>query len=644
MMPESLYLAINILDRYIFVKTVPKSKLQLVGIGALLLSSKYTNASHASDNEVVNMEFFFTKLGLMDYFVTISNNPSNLVASLVYAARGGVLAESSQSSESSIRVSCTTCGSNVHSTTDHNDFELFRREQLGPKVVFDDNSSCITEGYGSINCDGIVFSKDRLRKFDAKVNDGYFLGYSFNFKAFRVFNTRRQQIEETYHVTFNESIEAIRNKKDEHGIVNKNKARMVAQGDSQEEGINYDETFIPLERMESIRIFLAFGTNMNFTVFQMDVKSAVLNGKLKEEVYVKQPPFFESSEFLDYVCKLDKALYGLKQALRACSSMKTPTVPLNNLRPDIVGKPVNETLYRGMISPKESHLIIVKRIFMYLKGTPSLGLYYLKFSRFDLKGYSDYADCNMDRKSTSGRNPQPQALGTTFEARVRDYMAAHTERIQNFENAIFKQREEINDRLTEMFGLLKELTTSRTPEKVLIREEAKFPVTKNVNSISLASGEEERSDKINVATVNDIEKPTRTKTRMQENEAKKDNKARKEQKTVSPFILGTPFLTTAKAVIKFDKGTITLRSEKSKISFHMIPESPYKSKKEIKNDIEPIAPIVTMNRLVLEWEEMIKLYLEREMKFNRWKSKNFKGKHPTLVIVEGGMDDEGEVT
>ncbi|GKD77414.1 reverse transcriptase domain-containing protein, partial [Tanacetum coccineum] len=69
------------------------------------------------------------------------------------------------------------------------------------------------------------------------------------------------------------------------------------------------------------------------------------------------------------------------------------------------------------------------------------------------------------------------------------------------------------------------------------------------------------------------------------------------------FILGTPFLTTAKAVIKFDKGTITLRSRKNKISFHRIPESLCKVEKGIKNDIEPIAPTMTVNRLVLEWEE-----------------------------------------
>ncbi|GJT83918.1 retrovirus-related pol polyprotein from transposon TNT 1-94 [Tanacetum coccineum] len=78
-----------------------------------------------------------------------------------------------------------------------------------------------------------------------------------------------------------------RNEKDEHGITTKNKARLVAQSYSQEEGINYDETFAPVARMEAIRIFLAFATYMNFIVFQMDVKSAFLNGKLKEEVYVK---------------------------------------------------------------------------------------------------------------------------------------------------------------------------------------------------------------------------------------------------------------------------------------------------------------------------------------------------------------------
>ncbi|GJS67538.1 retrovirus-related pol polyprotein from transposon TNT 1-94 [Tanacetum coccineum] len=183
-----------------------------------------------------------------------------------------------------------------------------------------------------------------------------------------------------------------RNKKYKHGITIKDKVRLVAQGYSQEEGIDYDETFAPVAMMEAIRIFLAFATYINFIIFQMDVKSAFLNGKLKEEVYVKQALGFESSEFPNYVCKLDKSLYGLKQAPRACSLVKTPMVPPNNLGPDLVGKPVNEISYRGMIrllmyltvtrpniqfstvlcaryqsNLKELHLIVVKRILKYLK-------------------------------------------------------------------------------------------------------------------------------------------------------------------------------------------------------------------------------------------------------------------------------------
>ncbi|GJU33187.1 retrovirus-related pol polyprotein from transposon TNT 1-94, partial [Tanacetum coccineum] len=107
-----------------------------------------------------------------------------------------------------------------------------------------------------------------------------------------------------------------RNKRDETGIVIKNKARLVAQVYNQQEGIDYDETFAPVARLKAIRIFLAFATYMNFIVYQMDVKSAFLNGKLKEEVYVKQHSGFESNEFPNHVCKLDKALYGLKQAPR----------------------------------------------------------------------------------------------------------------------------------------------------------------------------------------------------------------------------------------------------------------------------------------------------------------------------------------
>ncbi|KAI3685467.1 hypothetical protein L6452_34711 [Arctium lappa] len=108
-----------------------------------------------------------------------------------------------------------------------------------------------------------------------------------------------------------------RNKMDEEGTVIRNKARLVAQGYRQEEGIDYDETFAPVARLEAIRIFLAHAAYKNFRVFQMDVKSAFLNGELAEEVYVKQPPGFEDPVHPDYVYRLDKALYGLKQAPRA---------------------------------------------------------------------------------------------------------------------------------------------------------------------------------------------------------------------------------------------------------------------------------------------------------------------------------------
>ncbi|GKD36143.1 retrovirus-related pol polyprotein from transposon TNT 1-94 [Tanacetum coccineum] len=108
-----------------------------------------------------------------------------------------------------------------------------------------------------------------------------------------------------------------RNKKDERGIVIKNKARLVAQGYTQEEGIDYDEVFAPVVRIEVIRLFLDYASFKDFVVYQMDVKSDFLYGKIEEEVYVCQPPGFEDPDFPDRVYKVEKALYRLHQALRA---------------------------------------------------------------------------------------------------------------------------------------------------------------------------------------------------------------------------------------------------------------------------------------------------------------------------------------
>ncbi|GJY48529.1 putative ribonuclease H-like domain-containing protein [Tanacetum coccineum] len=108
-----------------------------------------------------------------------------------------------------------------------------------------------------------------------------------------------------------------RNKKDERGIVFRNKARLVVQGYTQEEGIDYNEVFAPVARIEAIRLFLAHASFMGFIVYQIDVKSAFLYGTIEEEVYVCQPPSFEDLQFPDKVYKVEKALYGLHQAPRA---------------------------------------------------------------------------------------------------------------------------------------------------------------------------------------------------------------------------------------------------------------------------------------------------------------------------------------
>ncbi|GJU09081.1 retrovirus-related pol polyprotein from transposon TNT 1-94, partial [Tanacetum coccineum] len=110
-------------------------------------------------------------------------------------------------------------------------------------------------------------------------------------------------------------------KLDELGGILKNKARLVARGYRQEEGIDFEESFAPVARLEAIRIFLAFAAHMNMVVYQMDVKTAFLNGNLREEVYVSQPDGFVDKDNPNHVYKLKKALYGLKQAPRAWYDM-----------------------------------------------------------------------------------------------------------------------------------------------------------------------------------------------------------------------------------------------------------------------------------------------------------------------------------
>nr|GEW67075.1 copia protein [Tanacetum cinerariifolium] len=155
----------------------------------------------------------------------------------------------------------------------------------------------------------ILNTLDNLGKFDVKGDEGYFIGYSMSSKAFRVFNKRTKRVEENLHVDFLENkpiekgagsnwlfnINSLTNSMNYVPVVVaviRNKARLVAQGHTQEKGIDYDEVFAPVVRIKAIKFFLAYASFMGFTFYQMDVKSAFLYGTIDEEVYVMQPPGF----------------------------------------------------------------------------------------------------------------------------------------------------------------------------------------------------------------------------------------------------------------------------------------------------------------------------------------------------------------
>nr|GEV51641.1 hypothetical protein [Tanacetum cinerariifolium] len=202
-----------------------------------------------------------------------------------------------------------------------------------------------------------------------------------------------------------------RNKKDERGIMVRNKARLIAQGHTQEEGIDYKEVFALLARIEAIRLFLACTSFMGFMVYQMDIKSAFLYGTIEEEVYVCQPLWFEDPDHPDKVYKVVKALYGLHQAPRTWYETLANYLLENCFQR---GK-IDQTLFikrqkdtKSASTPIDTEKPFlkdpdVKRIFRYLKGKQHFGLWYLKDSPFELVVYSDndYAGASLDRKFTT---------------------------------------------------------------------------------------------------------------------------------------------------------------------------------------------------------------------------------------------------
>nr|GEU93900.1 retrovirus-related Pol polyprotein from transposon TNT 1-94 [Tanacetum cinerariifolium] len=165
-------------------------------------------------------------------------------------------------------------------------------------------------------------------------------------------------------------------KLDEYGDVLKNKARLVAKGYQQKEEIDYEKSFAPVASIEVICIFIANAASKNMTIYQMDVKTAFLNGELKEEVYVSQLEGFVDPDHPTYIYRLKKALYGLKQAPRAW--------------------------YQALSTKK--HLEALKWVFWYLRGTINWGLWYPKDTAMVLTAYADadHTGCQDTRRSTSG--------------------------------------------------------------------------------------------------------------------------------------------------------------------------------------------------------------------------------------------------
>ncbi|GJT19316.1 putative ribonuclease H-like domain-containing protein [Tanacetum coccineum] len=205
------------------------------------------------------------------------------------------------------------------------------------------------------------------------------------------------------------------NKKDERGIVISNKARLVAQGHTQEEGIDYDEVFAPVARIEAIRLFLAYASFMGFLVYQMDLKSSFLYGSIEEERKDRSDLVYQEANRRYYACidvkpastPIDKAKALRKDSdgddvdVHLYRSMIGSLMYLTSSRPDIMFAVCS--CARFQVTPKVSHLHAVKRIFRYLKGQPNLGLWYPRDSPFDLVAYtdSDYAEASLDRKSTT---------------------------------------------------------------------------------------------------------------------------------------------------------------------------------------------------------------------------------------------------
>nr|GEX94545.1 retrovirus-related Pol polyprotein from transposon TNT 1-94 [Tanacetum cinerariifolium] len=290
----------------------------------------------------------------------------------------------------------------------------------------------------------VLSDGENLDKIKEKGDACIFVGYSTQSRAYRVFNKRTRVIVETIHVNFDElpqmasdhvssdpvlecqrtalehdslslglqcqenvpqadrkvttsndldlifslMFDELLNGSSQNTVI-RNKSRLVAKGYAQKEGVDFEESFAPVARLEAVRLFIAYAAHKSFTVYQMDFKTAFLYGPLKEEVYVNQPDGFVDPYHLDKVYRLKKA-YMDSNKLQRRGTMNSPTSWYPKDSPKA--------------QPTEKHLTAVKRIFRYLKDTIHMGLWYSKDTSFELTAFSDsdHAGCLDLRKSTSG--------------------------------------------------------------------------------------------------------------------------------------------------------------------------------------------------------------------------------------------------
>nr|GEX59204.1 retrovirus-related Pol polyprotein from transposon TNT 1-94 [Tanacetum cinerariifolium] len=182
---------------------------------------------------------------------------------------------------------------------------------------------------------------------------------------------------------------------------------MVVKGFRQEERINFEESFAPVALIEAIIILFTNAANKNITIYHMDVKTAFLNGELREEVYVNQPEGFVDQDNPTHMYRLKKALYGLKQAPRTWYDMLTKFL----LSQKFSKGDVDPTLFTRkevkdilMAKPTKKHLHAIKQAFRYLRGILNMGLWYSKDTSIALIAYADadHAWCQDTRRSTFG--------------------------------------------------------------------------------------------------------------------------------------------------------------------------------------------------------------------------------------------------